>query len=321
MGFLGMGNYNKPGPGVSKDDPQKIAPVRFFEIFLRKFWKLVQVNLLFAIPMTIAMVLFWFLINMFEVQASPMFTLNPAMYIALIPMIFVSPFVAGLTMITRNFTREEHAFIWTDFIKAVKSNFKLFMLNGVICYAAFTILSVAIQYYNYQSASNGFFYVPLALCVMLSVLFLFAQYYMPTVLITFDLKYRQALKNSFLLGVLGMGRNFLLTIGLAALLVGLFVISGHPLAFFVVLVLLVFIVYAFWSFLVNFATYPIIKKYMITPQFESEEDKEKAKDGENSEKEASLSFWEELTEEEDDDSYVYVNGRMMKRSELKENNE
>ena len=45
MAFLGIfGNYNKPGPGVNKDDPPKSAPVRFFEILLRKFGQLVQLN-------------------------------------------------------------------------------------------------------------------------------------------------------------------------------------------------------------------------------------------------------------------------------------
>ena len=58
MAFLGIfGNYDKPGPGVNKDEPQKAAPVRFFEIFLRKFTKLVQLNLIFAIPATVAVAL------------------------------------------------------------------------------------------------------------------------------------------------------------------------------------------------------------------------------------------------------------------------
>ena len=58
MAFLGIfGNYDKPGPGVNKDDPPKAAPVRFFEILLRKFGKLVQLNLIFLIPTIVALVL------------------------------------------------------------------------------------------------------------------------------------------------------------------------------------------------------------------------------------------------------------------------
>ena len=51
MAFLGLfGNYDKPGPGVDKDEPKKAAPVRFFEILWRKLSKLVQLNLTSADP-------------------------------------------------------------------------------------------------------------------------------------------------------------------------------------------------------------------------------------------------------------------------------
>ena len=52
MAFLGLfGNYDKPGPGVDKDEPKNAAPVRFFEILWRKLSKLVQLNLTFMIPL------------------------------------------------------------------------------------------------------------------------------------------------------------------------------------------------------------------------------------------------------------------------------
>ena len=40
-------NYAKPGPGVSKDAPQKRRIIVFFEILGRKYWKLAQANLVF----------------------------------------------------------------------------------------------------------------------------------------------------------------------------------------------------------------------------------------------------------------------------------
>ena len=45
MGLFNFwGNYDKPGPGVSKDELPKAAPIRFFEIFGRKFTKLLPSN-------------------------------------------------------------------------------------------------------------------------------------------------------------------------------------------------------------------------------------------------------------------------------------
>ena len=58
MAFFGLiGNYDKPGPGVSKDEPKKAAPVRFFEILWRKLSKLVQLNLIFMIPFAVVVAL------------------------------------------------------------------------------------------------------------------------------------------------------------------------------------------------------------------------------------------------------------------------
>ena len=55
MGLFDLfNNYDKPGPGVSKDEPRKAPPIRFFEIFWRKLSKLVQLNLIYMIPFTLA---------------------------------------------------------------------------------------------------------------------------------------------------------------------------------------------------------------------------------------------------------------------------
>ena len=71
MAFLGLfGNYDKPGPGVDKDEPKKAAPVRFFEILWRKLSKLVQLNLTFMIPfiVVIALMVGAFLLPIFFMQ-------------------------------------------------------------------------------------------------------------------------------------------------------------------------------------------------------------------------------------------------------------
>lgn len=53
MGLFGF-NYSKPGPGVDKDAPKKKGIFLFFELFFRKFWKLIHANMLYficSIPM------------------------------------------------------------------------------------------------------------------------------------------------------------------------------------------------------------------------------------------------------------------------------
>ena len=42
MGFLGLFNYSKPGPGIAKDAPKKKTFFVFFETFFRNFWKFLE---------------------------------------------------------------------------------------------------------------------------------------------------------------------------------------------------------------------------------------------------------------------------------------
>lgn len=324
MAFLGIfGNYDKPGPGVSKDEPKKAAPVRFFEIFARKFTKLVQVNLIFAIPVTVALVLM-FLIFMalsaaFGGYIPPKYFL---MYIVPLPIIIVAPFQAGITYVTRNFVREEHAFVWSDFWTSVKNNWKLFLLNGLLTYVAYMLLSFAITYYYSETASQPFFYVPLFLCLFVSVILVFAQYYLPVMFITFDLKFFQAYKNALIFSIAGLFRNVFLTVIFGAFL---FVfINFVPLlyAIMILLALYVLLLFSLPSYLVNFTVYPLIEKYLIVPyQKKLEEEKNGGEQKEVAEEFSGLFAPDVLEEEEEEDKYVYVNGRLIKKSELKKREE
>lgn len=314
MAFLGFGNYNKPGPGVNKDDPQKIAPVRFFEILWRKLSKFIQANLLFVIPFLICTFISGFLFLFFEWRlpiAGTDLSINIwAMYIAPIPYILVSPFIGGLTYISRNFTREEHAFIWTDFMKATKSNAKYFLLNAVVTYIVYVLVSFSAIYYYTMLDSSKFFYVPLAICLMIGILFIFAQFYIPVMFITFDLTFRQVYKNAFIFSALGIGRNFMLLAIFVALILVLLNIAMPLLAIILILILAILILFAFFNYLITFTVYPVIQKYLIDPynnlQNDGEEQKEEhvVDDG--------------LIDDDDDDNedgYVYINGRLVKKSD------
>lgn len=333
MGFLGFGNYSKPGPGVNKDEPPKAAPVRYFEILWRKLSKLVQVNLLIFVPFLIALVLAFLIYFIpFPYRGLSVPTENGAMtldiwlmYACPIPFIFVSPFISGLTLITRNFAREEHAFIWSDFIGTAKSNVKYSLINGVICYVAYVVLSFSIIYYFNQVSTNWFFYIPLALCLVLAIVFVFAQFYIPTLIITFNLTMKQIYRNAFILAALGVGRNILLTVFFVALIVLLLYI---PLQYAILLMIALglLIIFALGSYTVSFVTYPLIQRYLIDPYNKQQEDAKAAEQGllkgesDKAPDDGLPALNEDFTNDEDDDpdSYVYVNGRLMKKSDLQD---
>ena len=99
-GFLGMFDYNKPGPGVSKDAPKKKSFFVFWDIYLRKFWKLIIANLLYVLVS--------------------------------LPVVTGGLAQAGLTFVTRNYVREKHVFLPSDFLDTIKKNWKQALAVGIL---------------------------------------------------------------------------------------------------------------------------------------------------------------------------------------------
>ncbi len=253
MALFGV-NYNRPGPGIEKDAPKQKAVPRFFSIFQRKFFDLCKLNLLFCVPVLAAGFLVY-LLNRVTIFLP----------IDLLPMIFLFPFIGGLTYVTRNYAREEHAFIYSDFMDAVKNNWKPLILDGVLCYIVTGILSVSIPYY-WTHASQSFFNIAASgICSLVALLFLFSQYYVPVMIVTFDLKLKQILKNSLIFAILGVGRNLLITGLLGVLIYLLFLSLTMPLTIMIAALFCIFLAFAYSSFLINFAVYPLVDKAMIQP--------------------------------------------------------
>ena len=317
--------FTRPGPGVSKDEPESPAIVRFFQILGRKFSKFIQLNLLFLIPAVITAALCIGLLLLpgvprlalsLNLSGGEPFILNLyEMYLVPLPLVLLYPFTAGLTYVTRNFVREEHAFIFSDSVEQIKKNFKQFFLNGLLLYAFYVVFSFAALYYSH-TLSSWYSCIPLGLCLLMFVVMIFAQYYMPVMLVTFELTLKQAYKNAFIFALVGLGRNFLITI-VFLILAFLFYMSdimGLTALLTIFFVLLLF--FSFCSYVVNFAVYPVIERYLIEPYYN--QGKKKAAPAEAStpaELEDNEFLRDELDEEyeEKKPEFVYINGKLVKR--------
>lgn len=248
MGFL-QANYDKPGAGVRKDAPQKKEFVLFFEIYVRKFWKLILANLLY--------ILF----------SLPILTCGLA--------------DAGLTYITRNFAREKSVFLWEDFTETIKKNWKQALPIGIINLAISALLLFDIQFF-YASGEGVSGVIMLALMFFVSLVFIFMRYYIPFLIITFKLSIKQIYKNSFLLALAGMKRNIVISLvlailyGLAYALLRINLVVGLA----VLILAYMFLFPAFRSFLIQFCIFPVVKKHMIDPYYRDhpDEDIDKRKD-------------------------------------------
>ena len=147
-------------------------------------------------------------------------------------------------------------------------------------------MSVAISFYSTQVQQNSLLYVPLVVCLVLAFLFICAQFYIPVMIITFDLSLSKIYKNALIFAIIGLWRNLMLIaiIGVFILAAVIFFLVLPPLAIMVLLVLLIFWAFGFFGFLVNFAVYPLLVKYIIKPYEKEQEDKKNAL-GETSEEE------------------------------------
>ncbi len=120
----------------------------------------------------------------------------------LIPAIAITgPFSAGMAYVTRNWARDEHAFVWSDFKDALKANWKQALAVSTITGFIPLIAVVCWQFYGNMAQQNILFIVPQMLVVSLSVVWLLGLVFMYPMMVTYTMKFRQLVKNSLMLAI------------------------------------------------------------------------------------------------------------------------
>lgn len=222
---MGLFNdYMREGKGVQKDQytPRFIL---FFQIYFRKFWNLILINLLYIV--------------------------------SCIPIVTIGPATAGITKLLRNYAREEHAFIWGDFIETAKKNFKQAFL-----YATLDLVVTIFLIFDFLAIGNIANRVMSILCMAAIFLALtvwsFMRFYIYNMMVTFRLTFKQLIKNAFIFCWVGFFRNLFTAIILLAVFIGVSMLN-----FPYQLLIYGTLFFSFGGFLVNFMVQPLIKKHMI----------------------------------------------------------
>ena len=124
------------------------------------------------------------------------------MLLLLIPCILITgPVQAGLAYVTRNWSRDEHAFIWSDFKGAVKENWKQGLGVSAITALLPIILYVGYQFYGQQAQTNVIFMVPQMLLVMICVVWALSLVFMYPMMVTYKVSFGQLIKNSMVIAI------------------------------------------------------------------------------------------------------------------------
>lgn len=252
-------NYNKPGPGVSKDEPEKKGAALYWELFSRKWRSYFLLNIIYALT-CIPAFLFYFLVL---VGLSP--NTNPAeeasiagMIAAFMVLFFAgSPFKSGFTYVIRNFVRQEHAWTVADFFSKTKENLGQSLAAFIIDIVVSTCFIVAIRFYFTMSQTNAWMSLLLGIVIFVMIIFAIMQSFTWCMMVTFKLRLKDIYKNAFLLSMATIPVNLLsLVIRIAA--------TGLIFYLNIICYLILLAVFlAALTLLEQMIAYPTIKKFML----------------------------------------------------------
>lgn len=158
------------------------------------------------------------------------------------------PFTAGLCYVTRNWARDEHSFVWSDFWQAVKENWKQALATSTITGLIPVVLYVCYTFYGDMAGSNVAFLVPQALSITVCVLWLCSLMYIYPQMVTYEMKYGTLIRNSLIMAVSCLP----MTVGLKLLSIVPAVIC-FAVAFFTPYAVYAFLIYAAYYIVLGFA--------------------------------------------------------------------
>ena len=273
-GFFGFFNYNKPGPGVKKDEREKTSPFRFLDIYINKFWKLINLNLIYAVVWIIPLGVSWLIATSINSNESidNLIRILLIMFVLVIFSPLIGPATAGFTYVLRNYSTGSSTFVWMDYIDTAKKNFKQ---ATVLCIIDFLIIGFSVNnitfYFNNSGDNQIMSFISVAYLIIM-IFYIFMRYYIYLLLVTFNITIRQLFKNSAILAMAGLGRNLFTSIILLSLIMLIFY------NYVVGIVIMLIIGTSTLSFIIVFNSYKPIKTKIVDPylaKLKEEEDAER----------------------------------------------
>jgi uncharacterized membrane protein YesL len=223
-------DYNKEGPGVGKDVAPDNGFVRFFKVIWTKFGQLVILNIVYLFACT--------------------------------PIVTIGPATAGLTYVLRNFSQGKPVFFMSDFIEKCKTCFKQGFLVTLIDAVTAVLIYLSFMFWSDSSVNIPSFFRPLALVVTFIVAYLLVcmNLYVFPMMVSFDLPLKKLIKNSLILAMYKIWHNlamilFALAIAALCFILGLLAVP--------IILTLVFSLVCLFN---NFMVYPLLVKYVATPE-------------------------------------------------------
>lgn len=264
--FFNRMYYGKDKGDYTKDDLPDNRWALFFSMLKLNFGKLVGLNLLFLLfflPMY-----FWIVQMNIPLMAQYMEAGQAYDEVLLIMIwgmipcfLILGPGVVGMTYVTRNMARDQNVWVWKDFFAAVKENWKqmltVSLLNGVLL----LLFYVAVRFYSQMAASSQFFYLPYTLMIVMGVLWAAMNLYIWPLMINYELKMKELIKNSALMVVGRLPQTLFMAI-FTCLLPALLLVVGSVYYYIAVYLIYVLCGFAVTSMAINSITTAIFDRYI-----------------------------------------------------------
>lgn len=281
----------------------------FFANYFDNFGKIFTVNILISLPFLI----FGGIITLISYFIG---VINIFICFLLIPL--MSPFFAGITYICKKVTLNQPFRPVKDFVKGIKDNWKYFLINSFILYAIMSGLWLTFSFYR-NNLSNPAIIAAFVFSVIFTVYFMFMEFLIPVMTVSVELKFVEILKNSVVLALAGFINNLKTIISImlvVSVIFTIFQLTNNIIAGLIITgILFITLLPTFCVYIVTFNSYQTVEKYVITPYAEAHISEKVKKEKEEAVSEIDMNELAELANGNPDE-YVFVNGRMIKRSAI-----
>lgn len=258
-------DFEREGRGVPEDGSKSPAWIRFFEIIYRKFWAMLRVNFMQTIGNLPALLISAFFLSYFYLSLVPeqagmdfTFRVTAGFIMVSLQLVAVGPVQAGFIFAMRNYAREENVFVWSDFIRAARENWKLATAVSLIDLAVMVLISYTFRFYQTFDAGLGMMTtVCLLMLVCGLVLYSMMHLFLYPMMVTLELSLKQLYSNAFRFAI-GL---FLPNAGILVLMVAFdCLLFLNPV---IGIIGMFFLGFSFPNFLSTFYAYQGIEKYII----------------------------------------------------------
>lgn len=209
--------YGKSGKGdYRKEDLPTNRWQLFWEMLRVRFSALVRLNLMYAVVWLPAMMVIMVgVLSLLTGLSSAGEEAEVAMSVAdlvqgvsmttlmlLVPCIALTGIATpGVCYVTRNWSRDEHAFIWSDFKDAVKENWKQSLVISTITGFMPLLVYVCWRFYGQMALENALLTIPQVLVLMLGIVWSLAVSYFHPLIVSYRLNLKNVLRNGLMLSI------------------------------------------------------------------------------------------------------------------------